>query len=312
MTQSAPPPLSDAARLLLAVLPRPRLTSILDIGANPVHPPPYAALLAAGGCRITGFEPQERAFAALQATRGPLEDYHPHAIGNGQPQQLKVYRISGLTSLFDPHLPGLAAIGCLGWRHIISRHDLPTVALDDIPDLAPCDLLKIDVQGAEAMILDHATRTLAPTVAVIVELRHLQLYEGEPMLGGVDTALRRQGFQLHRFLFNKSTMLPNSQAARLVRRRHADQLIDGDAVYLRHPGTLPDWTDAQVMHLALLACTCFASHSLVLRCLDDLVRRGTVTADLPAAYVDALPAELRAPAPAPAAEAEADPPRPPR
>ena len=43
---------------------------------------------------------------------------------------------------------------------------------------------------------------------------------------------------LHKFMFNKSQPFPHSQAARLNRRRTSDQLIDGDAVYLRHPGRI--------------------------------------------------------------------------
>ena len=44
---------------------------------------------------------------------------------------------------------------------------------------------------------------------------------------------------------------------------------------------------------SILWAAVFASQSLVLCCLDELVRRGSVPADLPAGYVDTLPAAFR-------------------
>jgi FkbM family methyltransferase len=280
--------------LLHAALPFARPTSIIDVGANPINEAPYSALLAAGACHVTGFEPQPEAFAELQRIKGTLETYHPHAIGDGSTQTLHIYASSGLTSIFPPHLPGLQALGRPRWARVRQRLEMQTLALDSIPDLAPCDLLKIDIQGGEKLVFDHATRVLTEAVAVIVELRYMQLYEGEPMTGGVDHSLRAQGFMLHKFLFNKSAPLQHSQAARLNRRRTADQLIDGDAVYLRHPGKIDSFTDAQVMHLALLAAGVFNSHSAALLALDELVRRKLVPANLPERYADALPVTLQA------------------
>lgn len=292
-TAATPSSLAPHLALLRAALPLPRLTSIIDVGANPINEAPYSALLRDGGCTVTGFEPQPEAFAELQRIKGPLETYHPHAVGDGSTQTLHIYASSGLTSIFPPHLPGLGALGRPRWSRVLQRIQMQTLALDAIPDLAPCDLLKIDIQGGEKLVFDNATRVLSSAVAVVVELRYMQLYEGEPMVGGVDESLRQQGFMLHKFMFNKSQPLPHSQAARLNRRRTADQLIDGDAVYLRHPGRITGFTDAQVMHLALLAAAVFDSHSTALYALDDLVRRGLVPADLPARYADALPDALQ-------------------
>lgn len=285
-------PLDPAARLLLDRLAFPRKTAIVDVGANPINPAPYTPLLRAGGCAVTGFEPQEEAFAALQKIKGPDETYFPHAVADGRTHDLHIFRFDGMTSLFPPYLPTYAAIDRPRWCRVDRIVPLPTVALDDLPDLGPCDLLKIDIQGGEKLVFDHARRTLAEAVAVIVELRYLQLYEGEPMLGGVDGALREQGFTLHKFLFNKSIAMPHSQAARLNRRRTGDQLVDGDAVYLRQPGHVGDWSNGQLMHVALLAAAVFDSHSLALWALDELVRRSACAHDLPARYVDLLPERL--------------------
>jgi FkbM family methyltransferase len=286
-------PAADALGLLLAELAPARLTTVVDVGANPINPAPYSALLKRGGAHVVGFEPQAEAFAALQAAKGPNETYFPLAVGNGGPLRLQLFASSGLTSIFKPYLAGLKAIGRLGWARRAGEAELTGVALDEVAALPPFDLLKIDIQGAEVMVFQGAERVLRAAVAVIVELRYFRLYEGEPMLGGVDAELRRQGFHLHKFLdFNAKTLV-HSQMARVRPRRMQDQLVDGDAVYLRDITAPEALSMDQLTHLAILAAGVFASHSLALFCLDHLAARGAAAADLPARYVARLPKELR-------------------
>lgn len=291
--------LSRSAQFLLRTLPLDRPTTIVDVGANPIHPAPYAGLVAAGGAHVIGFEPQPEAFAALQASKGPHETYFPHAVGDGGPVTLNLFRYSGMASTLMPYLPGHLAFSNGRSAQVLGHETLQTVALDAVPDLPPFDLLKIDIQGGEVAVFNHAKAALAHAVAVIVELRYHQLYEGEPMLGGVDTALRAQGFSLHKFLFNKSRMLRNSQAGRLRPGAVADQLMDGDGVYIREPGRLNERSTASVAHLALLAAAALDSPSLALFCLDLLVARKAIPKTLPAAYVDRLPAALKRTTPDP-------------
>ena len=160
-------------------------------------------------------------------------------------------------------------------------------------DIVPFDLLKIDVQGGECDILRHGRDALKTATVVIVELRYFRLYENEPMMGGVDSELRAQGFELHKILLNRNRALRNSQQHRLRHRYVRDQLIDGDAVYLRDISRPEDYSDEQLVHLAILASSVFESHSLVLFCLDELARRKVVDATLPSDYVDVLPVEMR-------------------
>lgn len=279
--------------LLLEQLAFDRRTTVVDVGANPLNEAPYTALLQAGGCNVVGFEPQAPAFERLQQSKTDRETYFPHAVGDGQTKRLRIYEAQGMTSIFPPDAASMAVIGKPRWSKVISEVDMLTVALDDLPDLPPFDALKIDIQGGETLVFNSAKRVLATAVCVIVELRYLRLYHGEPMLHGVDAALREQGFELHKFLSNKSSPLANSQLARLNRRRVADQLIDGDGVYIRDLSRLAAYTVSQLNHLALLAASVINSHSLALFALDELVRRGAASPDLPGAYVDALPQMLR-------------------
>ncbi len=294
MDQTATEASDGHVALLLAELAPSRKTTIVDIGANPVNPAPYGGLLAMGGCRVIGFEPHENAYMALQNSKSPEETYFPFAVGTGDTIDLRLYVASGMTSIFDPDLPSLEAIGSTKWGRVKGKVQMATVALDQVPDLPPFDMMKIDIQGAETLVFQGATHVLANCCVVIVELRYLRMYVGEPMMGGVDSALRGLGFGLHKFLVNKTKMLTNSQQARLRPRANADQLIDGDAVYVRGIGSPGGLSEDQLKHLALLAAAVFASHSLALYCLDELAARGAVRNDLPSRYVDHLPERLRA------------------
>ena len=290
---TAPVPAPDAVEVLLRGLNPQRRTRIVDVGANPLDAPPYAALLKMGACDVLGFEPQPDAYARLMAARGAHETYLPFAVGDGSEKTLHVYRRSGFTSVFLPNVPGTMALGTPGWARVERQLPMQTVALDTDARVGPMDMLKIDIQGGEVDVFRGATGALAVATAVIVELRYFPIYDSEPMVGGVDAELRRQGFILHKFLFTKSRMLPNSQSARLQERQVKDQAIDGDAVYLRRLEALPDCTDEALKHLCVLAAGVFHSHSLVVHVLDLLVGRGRVAPGLPATYVDALPDGLR-------------------
>lgn len=280
--------------VLLGGLALDRRTRVVDVGANPMaEEAPYAGLLRADACDVVGFEPQPAAFAELARIRSERETYFPFAVGDGSRQELRVYRDHGFASVLDPYLPGTKVMPLRGWHRLVERIPFDTVALDASPEVGPFDLLKIDIQGGECEVFRGARQALKGAVAVIVELRYFRLYEGEPMMGGVDCDLRGQGFELHRFRFNKSRALANSQSNRLRHNHVRDQLVDGDAIYVRDITRKEVMSDGQLAHLAVLASAVFASHSLALHCLDELVARGAAAAGLPARYADALPAAMR-------------------
>jgi len=285
---------ASATSVLLEGLSCDRLTRVVDVGANPLTPPPYAELLAMAGCEVWGFEPQPDAFEELQRTKSDLETYFPYAVGDGREMTLHLYRESGLTSVFEPYEGAFSYLG-RSRRNMETLQDISfeTKTLDQIEDLGAFDVLKIDIQGGEVMVFEGAQEKLKAATAVIPEIRYYPLYQGEPMFGGVDVELRRQGFVLHKLMFEKAKVIPNSQIERIKRAKMRNQVIDGDAVYIRDLGQVDRYTDAQLMHLAVAASAIFESHDLVLFCLDRLVERKAAPGDLPGAYVDALPRQLR-------------------
>ncbi len=284
----------DATALLIKELAPARLTRVVDVGANPLSPPPYDSLFRMGACHVIGFEPHPEAFAELQERCTENETYFPNAIGDGSEETLHVYNESGLTSIFYPHMGAIEYLG-RSRRNIRLREDIPlkTRSLDSITDLGEVDLLKIDIQGAEVKVFHGAANVLRNALVVIPEVRFYQLYDGEPMFGGVDTELRRHGFTLHKFTEQKTKVIPNSQIKRLKRTQNRNQIVDGDAIYIRDPARIDDLSDQQIRHFAILATAVFQSYDLALYCLDALVRRGAAPDNLPRRFVDALPEDAR-------------------
>ncbi|MBS0338828.1 MAG: FkbM family methyltransferase, partial [Proteobacteria bacterium] len=82
---------------------------------------------------------------------------------------------------------------------LVAEHPVQTRRLDDVPGLGDVDFLKLDVQGAELMVLQGAERTLEDVVMVQVEVEFVELYENQPLFADVDRYLRSRGFMFHTF-----------------------------------------------------------------------------------------------------------------
>ena len=95
------------------------------------------------------------------------------------------------------------------WQVVESR-EIETVALDDLID-EDVALLKIDVQGAEREVLAGATRTLARTRAVLIEITFVPHYEGDASFGELHGILTGHGFRLVEMA--EPTRLPTGELA---------------------------------------------------------------------------------------------------
>ena len=263
---------------------------VVDIGANPVHAPPYDQLLAERGCKVVSFEPQKDAFEKLEKNSGPDEICVNAAIGKPGKAKLYLYPTDGFSSLYQLNRPSLDYLGRFQRQQSNETStNITLTRLDDVKTVPQIDILKMDVQGAELDILETGQKKLADAVVIIPEVRFYRLYKDEPLLGDLDCALRASGFELHKFLPPKVLPLPNSQSHRLKTSAMRSQLVDGDAVYIRNMEHLDNWTDNQIAHLALAAGCIFDSQDLAIRCLDHLVTRGVLTENIPTEYVDLLP-----------------------
>lgn len=63
-------------------------------------------------------------------------------------------------------------------------------------DLAPNVLLKMDVQGAEAMVLEGGPETVGRTTVIFAELSFFELYHGQPLATDVVRTISDAGFTL--------------------------------------------------------------------------------------------------------------------
>ncbi len=263
-----------------------RLSSVLDIGANPIDgDPPYKAMLESALCTVTGFEPQDQALAELERRKGPLETYLPHAVGDGEIHRLKITRASGMTSLLTPDPKRLRLFnGFPEWGAVIEEVDVQTHRLDEIDDVPDFDLLKIDIQGGELMVFQNGREKLKNAVAVQTEVSFVPLYEDQPTFGEVDQELRLQGFLPHSFpAIKRWAIAPTIFGGDF--RRGGNQLLEADIVYVRDIAYPERMTTEQLSQLAMVAFHVYGSIDLALYCITELGRRGQAAEDAGAVFL---------------------------
>lgn len=282
----------DRLDALVALLAPARRTRVVEVGANPINENPYAGLLAAGHCEVWGFEPQPRAFARLR--QSDRETYLPHAIGRGGPAVLHVTKSASLTSLLRPSAETATFFQRFSSPGtVVEEIEIDTRRLDDLEEVPPFDLMKIDVQGGELQVFEGAAAKLATALVVISEVAFVPLYEEQPLLDDQMRVLRGHGFDLHKFTFLKGFSLRGGLATVLDKAAHGNQLLDGDAVFLRSLRK-PDLIGTEALkHMAILADAVIESFDVVLRCLDLLMARDAVDPQAASRYAARLPRQGR-------------------
>jgi len=276
---------------LQQILGAKRLTAIVDVGANPIDgDPPYKAMLAAGLAEVVGFEPQPEALARLQKMKGPHERYLPYAVGDGTRASLNICELEGMTSLLVPEPRHLALFNLFPiWGKVKNQIPVDTRKLDDITEIAAMDFLKMDVQGSERAVLAHGRTKLKDAVVVQTEVSFVPLYQGQPVFGEIDLALRAEGFLPHCVTGTKiwpiAPMVIGDQPNRGIR-----QLLETDMVYVRDFSRPGNMTVEQWKHLALVAHHCYGSYDLTLKSIATLMELGALPADAGKRYLASLPA----------------------
>lgn len=254
-----------------------KLTTIVDIGANPIDgDPPYKQMLQRELCQVIGFEPQQDALQELLQNKGSQETYLPYGVGDGEQHTIYYCAASGMTSLYKPDQRYLLAFNefeTLG--EVISTEQIPTKRLDDIAEISSLDMLKIDIQGSELAVFESGRNKLDHAVVIQTEVSFMPLYENQPMFWEIDRELRLQGFVPHAFIGVKRW--PISPYSHPENNRQAvNQLLEADAVYVKDFVNTQNLDNEQIKQLALIAHHCYSSHDLVTRCLSILSSRGVI------------------------------------
>jgi FkbM family methyltransferase len=160
-----------------------------------------AMLPLAWATEMIGFEPEPAEAAALQGA---------------DPRPWKVRRVvaaavggvDGTATLHIPPSPESASLlphnaEMIDWFGVSEQHSIDrsisveTRTLDGLlaeGTLPPADYIKIDVEGAEGAILEHATRYLDTTLALRVEVSFLEQRMGQPLGWDVAKLLTDRGF----------------------------------------------------------------------------------------------------------------------
>jgi FkbM family methyltransferase len=217
---------------------------IVDVGAQRLAAENhvYSRMAAQHDAEIIGFDPlmerlRERAAAEFDQRLTLL----PYALGDGHSHVLHVNEPDATSSLFP-----LNASFCEAFQHLYTirprdRIELTTRRLDDVLPPGPVDFLKLDVQGAELMVLKGAIATLASTAVIHAEVEFAAIYAGQPLFREVDGFLAEQGFSLidllvqHRYAYVEG---PSTSP---------DRLIWADAVFFREHGQTSEVLAAQAL-----------------------------------------------------------------
>jgi FkbM family methyltransferase len=254
----------------------PRSLVIADIGAAFFgETPPYQPLMDLALARLFAIDADPRHSERLRAHWGEAAEVVACAVGDGRYHTLYICpEGSGMTSLLEPDPEALAFFNWFPRFGAVERTEqIATRRLDDLWDVPQIDFLKMDIQGAELMVLRNGWSKLADCVAIQTEVSFITLYKGQPTFAAVDIELRQHGFIPHRFRQVKPwsiapTMRNNDP------RLPFHQLLEGDIVYIRdliHPASM---TSEQIARLALMAHYMFNSPDLAARCILNLQARG--------------------------------------
>jgi FkbM family methyltransferase len=262
--QTTPPP--GALTRINAEAP----IKIVDIGANPVDgAPPYKRLLSDPLVQVVGFEPQQEELDTLNKAKGANETYLPLVIGDGKAHTLHICTASGMTSLLKPNVPVLELFhGFAQWAKVTRTEKVKTVRLDDVPETEGMDYLKIDIQGAELMVLENAKKRLKRAVVIHTEVEFLPLYTNQPLFADVAQFLQTQGFMLHRL----QPMVSRSLKPVLVRDNAyagLSQHVWADAIFIRDIVDLEPMDSPQLLTMATILHNCYQSIDVVLRLMTE-------------------------------------------
>lgn len=250
----------------------------LDVGALGLsgEPEPWVLWAQEGCAEVLGFEALQKECDHLNLKAqqfGEAIRYLPWALGDGLKHTLHITNAPMNSSLFPPARSTVDLFPALGeLMQVEQQLQVQTHRLDDIQDAAGADFLKLDVQGAELMILEHACECLSSVSVIQCEVEFVELYQGQPLMADVDAFLRSQGFCFLRFSYTMGRAFKPFQQVNDI---HAaiSQMLWGDAIYVRDFRRIHEWSDRSLRAAAFVLHEGYRAFDLVLFILKELDRR---------------------------------------
>lgn len=240
---------------------------IVDVGAMDLGETAFARLLDIPTATIVGFEPNPEECAKLNASPSSGRRYLPYFIGDGSKRTFHWCEWAATSSLYPPNrrlldrftnLPELVRVK--------GTEEVQTTRLDDIPEIAGADFIKIDVQGAALDVLRGGAETVRRALVLECEVEFVPLYEGEPLFAEVDLEMRKLGF-----LFHKFTGLASRTFAPLKRRADAaptGQILWTDAIYVRSFLDFGSLAPSELLKIALILERAYGSRDFALHAIQ--------------------------------------------
>ena len=286
---------SDAAEIRNQILLKDAISvalptiEIMDIGAMFEDTDRYFPLISQGLGRVTGFEPNAESLELLKKREGPYK-YLQYFLGNGEEATFHITRYPGCSSLLEPNDQLINLFSTISTKlegnfEVIETMNVETIRLDDIDEIELPDLLKIDVQGAELMVMENATNTLANALVLETEVEFIPIYKNQPIFSDIQHFLVEQGFMLHKFVDIAGRALrPINMQPKIS--QSMSQVLWADAIFVRDYSNLDAFEDEQLLKTSLILNDVYMSYDVVLHMLTEYDhRRGT---DLKLEYSNTL------------------------
>lgn len=257
-------------RSILSRLPR---IKIVDVGAMAVGQDPYQRLVEAVACEIVGFEPNEVECERLNAGAGARRAYLPYVVGDGAAGTFYQCAAPMCSSLLEPNAALAAKFSGLSeMLSVVDASPVTTRRLDDIPEARGADLLKLDVQGAELMVLEGGTTLLQDLLVLHTEAEFVPLYRNQPVFSDIDRWLRNRGFVLHKIVGVASRPFHPMMSVVPEGDPLLSQLLWCDVVYVRDFMQLERLSPDQLAKLAAIMHENYGSYDFVAAVLKALDR----------------------------------------
>ena len=264
---------------ILDMLPTVPAIKVIDVGAMWLGEgkEPYYQLMQRNIANIVGFEPIQAQCDRLNAMAMVNYTYLPYFIGDGRPGTFHECNFPATSSLHEPNTALLDKFQNLeNLTQVVRTEQVQTKRLDDIPEVAEADYLKVDVQGGEVAVYAGAEKLLEDTLIVHTEVEFVPMYRDQPLFAEVDQILRRNGFLFHRFHSISGRVFKPLIFQENINSR-GSQMLWADAVYVKDFMALERLSKEKLLKLAVILHEVYKSYDLcymVLGHYDDKAKTG--------------------------------------